>query len=82
LARDGAAHDILVNAVAPGFIETKFHTQVMGRSPEDLKKRAELVPLKRAGRPDDVARMIVYLLSPGGDYITGQCLAVSGGDWL
>ena len=40
------------------------------------------VPLKRAGRTEDVARMIVYLLSAGGDYITGQCIAVSGGDWL
>lgn len=82
LAREGARHGILVNAVAPGFIATKFHTARMHRDEETLKKRAELVPLKRAGTPEDVARMIVYLLSSGGDYITGQCLAISGGDWL
>ena len=82
LARQGAPHGILVNAIAPGFIETKFHTETMGRDSETLKKRAELVPLKRPGRPEDVARMIVYLLSSGGDYLTGECFAISGGDWL
>jgi 3-oxoacyl-[acyl-carrier protein] reductase len=82
LARDGAPYDILVNVVAPGFIETQFHGKRMGRNHEDLKKRAELVPLKRAGRPEDVALLIVHLLSSGGDFITGECIAVSGGDWL
>ena len=82
LAREGASYGGLVNGVAPGFIETKFHTERMHRGAEELKRRAELVPLKRAGRTEDVARMIVYLLSAGGDYITGQCIAVSGGDWL
>ena len=82
LARDGAPHGILVNVVAPGFIDSPFHTERMRRSREQLVQRAALVPLKRAGTPDEVARVILFLLSVGGDYITGQCLAVSGGDWL
>lgn len=82
LARDGASHGILVNAVAPGLIDTRFHRDRLGRSAEDMQRRASLVPLKRAGTPADVAAMIAYLLSAGGDYITGQVLAISGGDWL
>jgi NAD(P)-dependent dehydrogenase (short-subunit alcohol dehydrogenase family) len=82
LARIGAADNILVNAIAPGFIQTKFHTQRMKRSQTSLKKRAELVLLKRAGQPSDVASMIFYLLSTGGNYITGECFTISGGDWL
>lgn len=82
LAREGAPYGILVNAVAPGFIETKFHTKRMKRDSTELRKRAELVPLKRAGKPEDVARMIVYLVSSGGNFVTGECICVSGGDWL
>ena len=82
LAREGASSEILVNAVAPGFIETKFHTDRMKRNEQDLKERAKLVPLGRAGKPEDVARMVVYLISQGGNYITGECISVSGGDWL
>lgn len=82
LAREGAPHGVLVNAVAPGFIETRFHTKRMARTPEELTKRAALVPLKRAGKPADIANLIGYLLSPAANFITGECIAVSGGDWL
>lgn len=77
LARAGAAHNILSNAIRPGVIATKFHSS----TPEDvLRRRIDLIPLKRAGRPSDVAHMIVHLLSPAGDFITGQVFSVSGGD--
>ncbi len=82
LARDGAARGILVNAIAPGFIQTQFHVRRARRDAEALRKRAELIPLRRAGTPEDVARLITYILSRGGDYITGECMSVSGGDWL
>lgn len=82
LARDGAAHRLLVNAIAPGFIQTQFHTRRARRDEAALKRRAELVPLKHAGAPEDIARLIEYLLSAGGNYITGSCITVSGGDWL
>ncbi len=82
LAREGAAHGVLVNAIAPGFIESQFHTRRMRRGKEELKKRAALVPLKRAGKPEEVAHLVLFLLSSGGGYMTGESLAVSGGDWL
>jgi 3-oxoacyl-[acyl-carrier protein] reductase len=82
LAREGAPHGVLVNAIAPGFIESSFHTKRMRRQEEELKRRAAQVPLGRAGKPEEVARLILFLLSDGGDYMTGECLAVSGGDWL
>lgn len=82
LARIGAPHGILVNVVAPGFIDTQFQTKRMRRGPADIGERIALVPLKRAGTPDDVARLIAYLLSPHAGFITGECIKVSGGDWL
>ena len=44
--------------------------------------RVELIPLKRAGDPDEVAALIIYLLSGYGGFITGQMLPITGGDWL
>jgi len=82
LARDCAQYNILVNAVAPGFIRTKFHTEKMKRSDKQLDDRARLIPLKRAGTPEEMAGVILFLLSGQSSYITGQVLAVSGGDWL
>ena len=82
LAKGGAAHNILVNALAPGFIDTRFHKYNLGRSKELMNQRARLVPLKRAGRPEDVAHMAEFLLSEGGNFITGEVITISGGDWL
>ena len=82
LARDCAKHNILVNAIAPGFIMTKFHTERMKRSSEQLKERIELIPLKRAGTVREIAGVILFLLSEDASYITGQVITVSGGDWL
>jgi 3-oxoacyl-[acyl-carrier protein] reductase len=82
LAKEGARHNILVNGIAPGFIRTRFHTIRMKRTARDLERRAALVPLRRAGKPDDVATLIVYLLSDWNAYVTGQCIAVSGGVFL
>ena len=41
-----------------------------------------MVPLKRAGQPKDIARMVEYLLLEGGNFITGEVINISGGDWL
>ena len=82
LAKDCAQYKILVNALAPGFIMSKAHIESFKRTPEDLAKRAQMVPLKRAGTPQDVASMVMYLLSPHGNFVTGQILAISGGDFI
>lgn len=75
-AKRGASRGILVNCVRAGVIDTPFH----GKFRKDMKKRAEMIPLKRLGTPSDVASMIAYLAGPGGDYVTGQVLAVTGGE--
>lgn len=76
LAREGAPRGILVNAVRPGVIDTPFH----GKFRKAMGPRVAMIPLRRPGRPEDVARMILHLAGPGGDFITGQVLAVTGGE--
>lgn len=82
LARDAAKKNILVNAIAPGFFATKFHTVKMGRSPEQLTERAKMIPMQRSGDPEELAGVIEFLLSDAASFITGQVITVSGGDWL
>lgn len=76
LAKDGASHNVLVNTVRPGVIDTDFHKKF----PKDLKKRAEMIPLKRLGEPEDIAGMVFYLGSEKNNYITGDCVTVAGGE--
>jgi len=76
LARELAGKGVTVNAVAPGFIETEMVDTI----PERVRQRLlEQVPLKRFGRAEEVARAVVYLVSPDADYITGAELPVNGG---
>jgi NAD(P)-dependent dehydrogenase (short-subunit alcohol dehydrogenase family) len=82
LARDCAKYGVLVNAVAPGFVKTKFHTERMRRSEGQLRERAGLVPLGRPGTAEEIGGTIMFLLSGDSSYITGEVIAVSGGDWL
>jgi len=82
LARDCAHDNILVNAIAPGFVSTKFHTERMGRTPADLAERVTLIPLGRGGTPEEVAATILFLLSEGGSYLTGAIIPLCGGEWI
>jgi 3-oxoacyl-[acyl-carrier protein] reductase len=76
LARELGSRNITVNCIAPGFIDTD-----MTRSLADdaRAKLLEQVPLGRLGTPEDVAAAVLYLVGPGGDYVTGSVLAVNGG---
>ena len=82
LAREGAPNDILVNGIRLGCIRSGFHERWHGKTDADMEERIDLVPLKRAGHPDEAAALIIYLLSGWAGFITGQMLPLTGGDWL
>ena len=77
-ALEGAAHGVRVNAVAPGPIETEMLTRFAG-SAERKAVMAEGVPLKRLGRAEEIADVIVFLASEKAAFLTGQIVAVNGG---
>jgi NAD(P)-dependent dehydrogenase (short-subunit alcohol dehydrogenase family) len=77
LAREAAADGIRVNAVRPGIIRTEIH--VAGGDPGRVERIGATAPLARAGEPEEVARVILWLLSEEASYMTGAILDVSGG---
>lgn len=75
-ARELASRNIRVNAVAPGFIETKMTAAL----PEAVRgKMLDAIPMARFGLPNDVANVVLFLASPASAYMTGQVLNISGG---
>lgn len=76
LAKELASRNILVNAVAPGFIETNMTDVLQENVKEEIKKQ---IPLKRIGKAEDVANAVYFLTSEESSYITGQVLQVDGG---
>ena len=79
LARELAPKGITVNAVAPGFIET----EMLGRVPDKVRERLlSQIPMRRFGRPEEVAQAILFLASEKASYITGHVLNVNGGMYL
>lgn len=77
LAREVAGEGIRVNAVRPGLIDTEIHAE--GGDPDRASKAKDIVPMKRAGEPAEVARAIAWLLSDEASYSTGTIIDVSGG---
>ena len=79
LAREVASRNVTVNAVAPGFIDTDMTRKL---SEEHRKLLLSTVPAGRVGQPADIAQTVLFLISPAGDYITGQTLHVNGGMYM
>ncbi len=74
-----ASRGITVNAVAPGFIETDMTKGL----PEEVKEQyLNRIPMRRAGTPDDVANVVLWLASDKASYVTGQVIGVNGGMYL
>lgn len=73
LAQEVAPRGVTVNAVAPGFIETDMTKDL----PEDELKK--MIPVGRFGKPDEVAAVVKFLVSPEAAYITGEVININGG---
>lgn len=87
MARDLAANNILVNAVAPGGIQTPGgdeagdeRSRALDMAPLELWKAfMKRMPLRRLGEPDDIAKVVLFLASGAADFITGELILVDGG---
>lgn len=81
LARELAPHGIRVNAVSPGLIDTPFHMGVAGAagSERSFRDRIAAIPIGRMGEPEEVARVVGFLVSERAGYVTGQVISVTGG---
>ena len=76
VARELAGRNITANAIAPGFIDTDM-TAVLG---DNIKEKVtENIPMKRFGKPEDIAETAAFLADDNASYITGQVIAVDGG---
>jgi 3-oxoacyl-[acyl-carrier protein] reductase len=76
VAKELAARNVLVNAVAPGFIQTAMTDNLPEKAKEAMQS---MIPLSRLGNPEDVARAVVFLSGEDSSYITGQVINVDGG---
>ncbi len=81
-ALENAAQGIRINAVCPGFIETPMVMErgpIASTNPKNYQYLAQLHPMKRLGKPEEIAQAVVWLCSEGSSFITGQTLIVDGG---
>ena len=79
LARETARHGLTVNCVCPGPTDTALLAQVGGGNPKLLEALTRAIPMRRVGRPEEVAAMVTFLAGPDAAYVTGQTISVNGG---
>jgi 3-oxoacyl-[acyl-carrier protein] reductase len=77
VALETAKYDITANAVAPGFVPNPFLLKIY--PPEALQAIEKMIPKGRGANPEEIANVILFLVSPEGSYITAETIAVSGG---
>ena len=78
-AKEFAKSGVLVNAIAPGFINTKMMKSI---PEEKLRQIIELIPLQRLGEPEEIAKLALFLASNDANYITGQVFNINGGLYM
>jgi NAD(P)-dependent dehydrogenase (short-subunit alcohol dehydrogenase family) len=78
MALEWAGYGLRVNAVAPGLIDAGMSEPIYA-DPDVRQQRTSRVPLRRLGRPDDIAAAVMYLVSDAASYLTGQTIVVDGG---
>lgn len=71
-------HNVRVNCIAPGLIQTDF-ARALWENPDTLKKATEGTPLRRIGQPDEIAGAAIFLASQAGSFVTGQTIVADGG---
>jgi len=81
LAQEVAATGVTVNAIAPGLIDTPILGKA-GLADDLVKKIVERMPVRRIGRPDDIAGACAYLASEDAAFVTGQVVSPNGGSWM
>ena len=77
LALEFAPKNILINSVAPGYVNTELTKQ--NNTPEDIANIASLIPLQRLAEPEEIANLVYFLSSDMNTYITGQTIIIDGG---
>ena len=79
LALEVAANNITVNAVSPGPIATELFEKVNPPGAPATQKILEIIPMKRIGKPEEIASVVAFLASDDASYLTGQVIRVDGG---
>ncbi len=74
-----APHNVRVNAIAPGYIETEGEKTLMEKMPEVKEQEIRRIPMGRAGKPEEIAAGVIYLASDAASFVTGITLVIAGG---